>query len=330
MVVRMKVDAPRHSWVVALVLGTVVVGSSAPANADEAADRKAEAQRLFTDGQAAFDKGDKTTGCLLMRKSLKLFAVANALFNVAQCDEADGKLASALGHWQRGLSLVDNTDKRVVPVKKSIAALEGRLPKLSVVIAPRFLPLEILVDDEPVEAEVLSAPFFVDVGKRVITIRKAGHKERKVELVVQERERTEVVAEPGEAESANVCPPAPVIPPPPNLNPLKISAYAALGVGAAALIGAATTGGFIVSNDTAINQSCPNKFCATGRPNEIIDSQNTLIPLNGVFWGVGLVGAASGAAMLLIANRLGKENKAPVVAPLILKDGGGLGFTGRF
>jgi hypothetical protein len=34
--------------------------------------------------------------------------------------------------------------------------------------------------------------------------------------------------------------------------------------------------------------------------------------------------------MLLIANRLGKENKAPVVAPLIMKDGGGLGFTGRF
>lgn len=330
MVSRMKVDAPRYSWVVALAIGTVAVGSSAPAHADEAADRKAEAQRVFTEGQAAFDKGDQTTGCRLMRKSLNLFAVANALFHVAQCDEADGKLASALAHWQRGLSLVDNNDKRVGPVKKSIAALEGRLPKLSVVIPPRFAPLEVLVDDEPIEPEMLQAPFFVDVGKRVITIRKAGHKERKVELVVQERERTELVAEPGDAESADVCPPAPVIPPPPNLSPLKISAYAALGVGAAALIGAAATGGFIVSNDTAINQSCPNKICSGGRPNEIIDDQRTLIPLNGVFWGVGLVGAASGTAMLLIANRLGKENKAPVVAPLILKDGGGLGFTGRF
>lgn len=326
----MNVDAPRYSWVVALAIGSVVVGSSATSHADDAATRKADAQRFFTEGQAAFDKGDSTTGCLLMRKSLKLFAVANALFHVAQCDEADGKLASALAHWQRGLSLIENADKRVGPVKKSITALEGRLPKLSVVIPPRFAPLEILVDDEPIETEVLQAPFFVDVGKRVITIRKVGHKERKVDLVVQERERTEVVAEPGEAESALVCPTPPPMPPPPNLNPLKIGAYSALGVGALALIGAAATGGFIVSNDTAINQSCPNKICATGRPNEIIDNQRTLVPLNGVFWGVGLAGAASGAAMLIFANRLGKENKVPVVAPLILKDGGGLGFTGRF
>ena len=101
----MKVEDLHRPWIAAFFVFCAAALAPAVVRADEAADRKAEAQRVFAEGQAAFDKGDATTGCRLMRKSLKLFAVANALFNVAQCDEQDGKLASALAHWQRGLLL---------------------------------------------------------------------------------------------------------------------------------------------------------------------------------------------------------------------------------
>ncbi len=324
----MKVDALRRSLIVALT--ALVVGATFPtvALADEAEDRKAEAQRLFAEGQAALDKGDNTTACPLMRKSLKLFAVANALFNVAQCDERDGKLNSALEHWKHGLSVVDAKDKRAPVVNKAIEDLGIRIPRVRIMVSSKDEPLDVLLDGEVVPKNKLESAIFVDPGKHVITVRKQGHEDRRVEVLLNERERTEVVAEAGEANAGPVCPALPR--PPPNVKPLKVSAYAALGLGAVAFIGAATTGGLIVSNDTKINESCPLKVCGAGRPTEVINTQSKLVPLNGIFWGVGLASAASGAVMLVLANQLGKENKAPIVAPLILRDGGGIGFSGRF
>jgi hypothetical protein len=342
----MKRDALQRTYA---VTGFVVgIGLLVPrvAPADEAEDRKAEAQRLFMEGQAALDKGDNPTGCALMRQSLVLFPVANSLFNVAKCDEADGKLRTAHEHWNRGLSLIDPTDPRTPIVQKSIDALEPRIPRVRIVIPPAAQPLTILVNDEEIPVSTLDKPLWVDPGKLVIVIRKAGRKDKQVELVLAARERTEVIAEPGEAvaevapvptgSSSQVkMPPPPPPPPPPPGSGLRIGGFVALGVGGLGLIGAIGTGIKVQSNADELEKQCPKFVCPTEaiRENnkETSESQQTLIPLNTVFWGLGIAGAGAGVVMLVLSARTEKTNptKAQIV-PMVGPMGTGIGLSGRF
>lgn len=317
----------------------VLVPRVAPA--DEAADRKAEAQRLFMQGQAALEKGDNQSGCALMRQSLGLFAVANTLFNVARCDEADGKLVSALEHWKRGLSLIDAKDKRTPVVQKSIETLEPRIPRVRIVIPPKQAPLVVLVDDEEVPAAKLDAPLFVDPGKHVIVARKEGRKDKRVELLLNEKERTEVVAEPGEllasgpgpspsATATSTGSAAPPPPPPPGGSGLRTGGFVALGVGAVGVIGAAVTGGMILSNYGTIKESCPDNQCSGAVPAEVA-SQKTLLAVNAAAWGVGIAGVAAGTLMLVLSKPSGTTEPAKAeIVPVFVPGGGGIGLSGRF
>ena len=337
----MNADASRHARKTSIALGAAALFIAALAAADEAADRKAAAQRLFVEGQAALDKGDNPTACTLMRNSLALFAVANSLFNVAQCDERDGKIALALEHWKRGMSLIDATDKRMPVVKKAIEDLEVRVPRMSIVVDSKYEPIDVLIDNEVVPKDKLSAAMLVDPGKHAVTFRKSGHEDRQVEILLNERERTEVVAEPGAEVVAPPVPKAsaapsvtmsvaPPPPPPPGMPPLKVGGFVALGIGGAALIGTAITGGKILANDGTINDICPNMICANGRPNDIIKEQKTLLPVNAALWGIGIAGAAAGTVMLVISSRKGAEGRTPIATPLLLPQGGGIGLSGRF
>jgi hypothetical protein len=333
----MKVDASRHGRIAALT--AIAVGIAAPAItfADDAAARKAEAIRLFTEGQAALDKGDNASGCALMRTSLELFAVANSLFNVARCDERDGKVRSALEHWQRGMSLIDATDKRAPVVKKAIEELEVRVPRLRIAVSTKDTPFDVLLDDEVVPKDKLDTAMRIEPGNHVMTVRKQGHNDHRVEILLNERERTEVVAEPGNVlpaaiPSAIAVPSASsrvVPPPPPGMPPMKVGGFVALGVGGLGLLGAAITGGVIRSQHTEIGEECKQKLCSpAGRT--LIQSQETLLPLNAAFWGIGIAGAAAGTVMLVLSSRNAKENKSTSIAPLFLKNGGGIGLSGRF
>lgn len=334
----MKVDNLRRAWIASFA---VVVSAVFPpaAHGDEAADRKAEAQRLFAEGQAAFDNKDNATGCRLMRKSMELFAVANALFNVAQCDEREGNIASALAHWKRGMSLIDSTDKRAPIVKKAIEDLEVRVPRMRIVVDAKYEPLDVLLDDEVVSKDNLATAMFVEPGSHVVTFRKNGHEDQRVQVLLNERERTEVVAKvgaeivvpepkPTAIPSVTVTAPPPP-PPPPKMSPLKIGGFAAVGVGAAGLLGAAITGGLIQSRHSAIENACREKHC-TEEGLSLIDSQETLLPLNATLWGVGIAGGATGAILLLLSSTKAQEGRTTILTPVVSHDRFGIGLSGRF
>jgi len=329
----MTPNALRHRR--AAVLFALGAGVFLPgvAPADEAAERKEQARKLFVAGQAALNKGDKATGCAKMRESMELFAIANTLFNVARCEEGEGKHVAALEHWKRGLSLLDAKDARTPVVKKSITALENRLPRVRVVIPPKWAPITVLLDEEELPAQRLEEPIFVDPGKHVFVMRKDGREDRRVELVLNDKERTEVVAEPGEplpapvptataSASASVAPP----PPPPG-NGLRTGAFVAFGAGAAGFIAAGVSGGMILSFDS----KCRDKIC----PLDVYPDrgkQDTLLIVNTVGWGLGIAGVAAGAVMLVLSRRDARDPQAPqaTVAPLVLPGGSGLGLSGRF
>ncbi|HVK70299.1 MAG TPA: hypothetical protein VM694_37855, partial [Polyangium sp.] len=184
----------RGACLVAASLGLALVIGGA-AYADET-DDKARAQKLFVEGRKAIEAGDKAVGCAKMRESMGLFAVANTLFNVAQCDEGEGKIAAALEHWERGLALVDAKDARAKVAKERINTLSPRVPRLRIVVPVGQPVSAVVLDGTELAPSTLSAPLYVEPGSHAIVVRATGRPDRKHELTLAEKERTVFVASP--------------------------------------------------------------------------------------------------------------------------------------
>ncbi|MDI1478848.1 hypothetical protein [Polyangium sp. y55x31] len=329
-----------------LALALVIGGA---AYADEK-DDKARAQQLFVEGRKAIEAGDKATGCAKMRESMSLFAVANTLFNVAQCDEGEGKIAGALEHWERGLALIDAKDPRAKVAKDRINALSPRVPRLRIVVPPGQPVSAVVLDGTEFAPTALSAPLYVEPGTHVIVVRAEGRPDRKHELTLAEKERTEFVATPAApgpaaSSSANVVPTATAsatstgggTPPPLPASFRRTAGFIVGGVGVAGLVAAGVTGGIIMSKSSSFDaciqrrNATPPETCEIKQ--EDVDTYNNLLVPNAVAWGVGIAGVGVGLVLVLTApsSKEGEAGKASFVpVPIVVPGGGGMGLSGRF
>lgn len=308
--------------------------------ADEAEERREQAQKLFVKGNEALDKGDVVSGCALMRESLERFAVPNSLFKVAQCNEGEGKLLAAREHWERGLSLLDAPDKRVPFVKQSLEAVTARIPRLRIIVPVNQPAAEVSLNGTTLAADRLNALIEVDPGKQVVVVKREGHEDNRVEVVLKEKERTEVTAALGPKRSGGVGPvptvsnTAPPPPPPPPASGLRVGGFVALGVGVAGAIGAGVTGGLIVSHDGDVLDECRTRTCSDKTSEDAKNSVRSLLPVNAAMWGVGIAGVGAGVVLLVLAskNSTAPKDQAPaaLVVPMPVNGGSGVSVIGRF
>jgi len=324
-----------------IALGLVIGGV---AYADEK-DDKARAQRLFIEGRKAIEGGDKATGCAKMRESMGLFAVANTLFNVAQCDEGEGKIAAALEHWERGLALIEPKDPRAKVAKDRINTLSPRVPRLRIVVPPGQPVSAVVLDGTELSPSTLSTPLYVEPGEHVLVVRSEGRPDRKHALSLAEKERTEFVATPSapgpaSSASANVVPTATGTgggTPPPPTSFRRTAGFIVGGVGVAGLVAAGVTGGILASRDATIDKGCSDpdsngkRFCSPTAM-ELVNSSGPLFVGNTIAWGVGAAGVGLGLVLILTApSGQEKDNtQATIVAPFFLPGGGGASVLGSF
>lgn len=323
------------------LVGTVVAWVASGfgnVSADER-DSKTRAQTLFLEGRQAIDANDWNKGCPKVRESLELFAVANSHFTVAQCDERDGHIIAALDHWERGMALVDATDKRATVAKDRIATLEPRVPRIRVVIPPASASATVWLDDVQLDPAALTTPLRVDPGKHVFVVRAKGREDNRREIDIAEKERTEFVATIGAISATGPTPTASssasssVAPPPPNppMHPRKVAGFVLGGVGVASLIVSAVTG----SKTSAIHETLEGSKCGTpGQPScpqsDVTDYKGLYAAHTATFF-VGLAGVGAGVIMILTAPKKTDDKSAnALLVPLAVPGGAGIGLSGRF
>lgn len=315
--------------------------ASSPVAADE--DPKARAQKLFFEGLTDIQAGNKRAGCTKLRESLSLFATPNTLFNVARCDEDEGRIAAALEYWQRGLSLIDAKDPRAKVAKERIEVLDARVPRLRV-ISPAGPAIGALsLDGTELAPGRLEAPLRVEPGKHVIVVRAPGREDKRYEVDLAEKERTEVVALPGpEVVPVEAPKPPPLtsssaeVPQPSSPTPgtgRRTAGFVVGGVGLAGIVAAGITGGMLVARDGQIRKDCNDDgVCRKGSEGYTL-SQNSgpLLVGNTVAWGVGIAGIAAGLALVLTApsGKGDARGREASIAPLAVQGGGGLCISGR-
>ena len=185
----------KHFVALVAFVSAFVLATPVRAQANDAA----AAEALFEAGREAMAREDYAAACRNFEDSHKLDPAIGTIFNLANCEERRGRLASA---WQRftevAQELPDTDDRRVIALERA-EALKGRLPYLTL----RFgsgVPSDAHVarDGIAIGAAGLGVPLPVDPGEHEIVVSAAGRRDKAYRVSLALAERKELVVTAGE------------------------------------------------------------------------------------------------------------------------------------
>jgi hypothetical protein len=199
----------------------------------------AGAEWLFREGRALMKQGDLPAACPKLEESLRFDPAVGTLMNLAECEERQGRTATAWQHWGAAADQLPPSDRRRATALARAHALESTLPRLTVETDPRApAGLEVTRDGVVLGTPSLGVALPVDPGLHLIVAAAPGRAERRYAVSVDASKHQVLVVEPGPA----LAPPAPVAAPvvivaqaAPVERPGRALGYGLLAGGAGAL-----------------------------------------------------------------------------------------------
>ncbi len=287
--------------------------------ADKTDDDARQAEVLFKEARAAVERNDYVTACPKFEQSLALVRRAGTLFNLAQCEEHEGRLVTAMRYYKEGIVVLEPGDERLAPSKKKLAAIEPRLPHLT--IKPKTeLPKDSRVTIDGKEIEGLGIALPVNPGKRTIAVLAPKRTDETIDLEIAESESVEILVSAGKVI---VEPPRLTVAEALSLRQRRIAGLALLGVGGLGLVTAGITGGLVVSANAEVEKFCGGERCTTKDSYDAAQTGKTLLVVNTVAWGVGIAGAGAGALLLFLGYKKQADKPGPTQSVVV-----GPGFVG--
>lgn len=292
------------------VLAGALACAIAPGEALAQPRDPAAAEALFRAGREAAQKGDYEGACAKFTESQRLDPAVGTEFNIADCEEHRGHLAAAWERFTRVVSELPPGDERVKVATGRAAALEKRLPRLTITLAPGA-PAGVTVrrDDVDVGPGSFGTALPVDPGKHVLVVRAPGRQDMTTTVDLHEAEQKTFAAQPG-PEGATVATDTG------SGGTRRTAGFVLGGVGVAGLVVFAVTGGLTLAKKSTANQNCPNDLCnQTGY--DAAQSGKTLGMVSGGSLIAGAVLVGTGLALVLTAGPDKKSTTAllPGVGP---------------
>ena len=290
------------------------------------------ADDAFKQGRELFKAGQFAEACTAFAESQRLDPSFGTNFNIAQCSEKVGKLATALAIY-RDLAANDTNPTRKAAAADLAAALAPRVPAFELKIEPRPPSLEVLVDGAPCPA-CAQGPFPVDVGPHTIVVRAPTFRDATATATAVESKATSVVFR---LDPATTVPAAPVEPPADDPGPpasgssrKRLGVYTTIG-GGAVLVTGVVFGVLARSKWSEAKDVCGGSTtCAdpldTARASELGDAARTRANLSTGLVIAGGVVAAIGVVLYVTSP----TETAVRVAGHASGDSAGVTLSGRF
>jgi hypothetical protein len=258
----------------------------------------AGADALFRRGRASAEAGDYPAACAAFAESLRLEPATGTLFNLADCEEHLGRIASARGHYLRVESTLPSTDERHDIAREHARALSLRVPWLVIAPAPGApLGVRVFRDDVELDATRLGVPLPVDPGSHGVLVVAVGHESRSTAWVLREGETLRVVASPGPALGPPV-PHAALRPAPTHVAAWLVGATGVVSLGVGTYFGARA-----LAERSASDASCAHGVCASASGLDAYESARRDALASDVAVGIGIVALAIGGYLLLGTGR---------------------------
>lgn len=306
------------------------LAADAPGRAVSAADRAA-AQVLFDQGRELMERGRPEEACPRFEESERLESGLGTQFNLADCYEAVGRVASAYTLFLEvaARAKAAGQTRREQVARERAAAVEAKLPTLVISVAPgQPGDVQIERDGSLVGSPQLGLAVPIDPGKHQVRAFGPG--------VVPWTMEVDVPKAPG-VHTVNV----------PRLEPLsqdswfslsgsptKTAGLAALGVSAVA-IGVGT--GFAIHahsrNQDSKEAGCSGQGCPT--PESLALRRSALTAGDRATWAIGIGGVGLAAAAVLLwvwpdPERVAGEDMAWRLIPSLGVNEGALGVEAAF
>jgi hypothetical protein len=326
----------RSALPAAVLLASFAV--SAPASADGTGTDPVAAAALFQEGRDAAKRGDYAGACPKLADSYRLDPAPGTLLNLADCHEHLGKLASAWQLFQQAIEHLSSSDARRAPAKQRAAALEARLPRLTVVLAPNA-PAGTTVKRDSTElgGGGLNTALPVDPGEHEVVVTAPDHQERRFSVILAEGRSERLVVEAGALvqKAAPVKEPTAPPPPPPPAPPKGMSTMRTVGfiVGGAGLagIGAAIATGLVLpGKQRIIDANCGADFLCNQEGFAAAQSGKTLAAANTTLWFVGGIMTGVGAVLVVAGGNGGDSKPGAALEIHPLSGGAAASLTGKF
>lgn len=288
--------------------------------------KAAAAEALFQKANRLMEAGKIGEACELFKESDALDHGPGTRFRLAECREQEGRLASA---WALFVDVADELkrggDKREEQARKRAAALEPRLPRLTVLVsaeAARIEGLEVRRGGTLIQRPLWGEPLPVDPGDQQIEARAPGREPLRASVRVIEGGSVNVRIpdlEPLESGRRAGAPAGAADAPMPGQ---RVGALVIGGVGVAGLVVGGVFGLRTFSQWGDADKQCPTRQGCSDEALELESAARTSATISNVGFVVGGVGVLTAGILWFTAPRqsprggLAGWQIAPVVGPL--------------
>lgn len=285
----------RHVGAVVMTIG---LGCAQPARAQTST---AAAVQLFDEGRAALQRGELDVACAKFQESNRLDAAIGTTFNLANCEEQRGRLATAWALFRQVAGRMKPDDPRLAVASERIAALDRRVPRLILSTSYRTpAGTRARVDEIELAGASFGSAIPLDPGTHQIVIRSPSAATRSSSVNLEEGKTVTVSVDP----PLSAAGPAIASPKRDSSKILGMTRQQALwvtgGIGAAGLL-VGTVAGVVGLNAQAVgNDNCSDKTKTCSQTGYNANQRaKAMATVSTIGFVVGVVGAGAATYVFL-------------------------------
>ena len=267
------------------------------------AQNPAAAEALFDQARSAMAAGSYDIACARFRDSDKLDPAVGTRFNLADCEERRGRVATAWSLFRGVLSELAEDDDRRPIAQRRVRALEPRLPYLTMQRAAATpAGVRVRIDGVELGEGSFGVALPMDPGSHELVLMPptSDHGEHRAFTLREGERRNLPIVFGADGPPAGATEPAPASEPFIADGPRQKWIYIAGGVGAAGVLFGAVTGVVALNKKSTADANCSDERRVCNQAGvEANESGKTYGTLSGVGLGVGVIGLATGAYLWL-------------------------------
>jgi hypothetical protein len=319
---------PKSRPIITLALGLALLGVPASARADGE-----DPEKLFADASALMEKEKYTEALPKLETAQRLDPGIGTQFNLAVCYEKLGRLGAAWRNYTAVVQLARASGKkaREDAARTKLTELAPRVPKLAIRMQEQDKADAIIRIDGVILGKDDLAAYPVDPGPHRIEATASSKKPWSQTVPTPPDGTTKDIEIPllesvkGETKVVTVTQE--------TTNGRRTLGFVLGGIGVAGIAAGAVTGILVLNAKSTADERCtPRCVSADGKPDQegidAVNRGNTLIPINAIAFGVGVVGLAAGAYFLLTSKK--PSTAATTVTPLFGSGSAGLSLSRGF
>jgi hypothetical protein len=303
---------PRSSLVSVVALGACALSLcvARPARAQN----PAAAEALFEQARAAMAAGDYDLACARFKDSDRLDPAIGTRFNLADCEERRGRVATAWSLFRGVHAELSAGDDRKPIAEQRAKALEPRLPYVTMTRTAETPPgMLVRIDGAELGEGSFGVALPLDPGQHELVLRSpSANREERSSFTLREGQHASVPLrfKPATPSAPRAVPSEPSEPSAPIVSVEQSPpgtaqrrwGYVVGGVGAAGVVVGAITGLMSLNKRNLADDHCSDqrRVCDAVGVEANRDGKNLAL-VSGVGFGAGAIGLAVGAVLVLTA-----------------------------